>query len=222
MRTLPILFLLALFACSAPVDPPTERTSSTSQAIDAVPVGEVPISQFYKLPTLTPAVMPALPHSVVNIAYLQHKPGIIWGLLTGYSTQPLYKPCGPAFQAYQDMCVEDYQLTVAECDAYENTDADTCQAGILACQSGYCAQNYNLCVEEIPPCVSTDCLDSDEVAVQSCDAEEEICSQNISPGSICAHSFEVCLNTVMTQDSGCRDNAASVFETCSNNVGTCI
>ena len=219
MRTLPILFLLTLFACSAA---PIERTASTSEAIDPTHTTTVPLTTFDKLPTLTKTSLPVLPHGVVNIAYLQHKPGIIWGLVTNESTQPLYKPCAPAFQAYQDACVNNYQLTAAECDAYETVDADTCQAGIVSCQIGYCSQNYGLCIEEIPVCLDSSCLDSDEVAVEDCQEEQDICNQNISPGSICAHSFQVCLNTVMTQNSGCRDNAATVFDACSNNVGTCI
>lgn len=213
---------IALAACSAPVETQAEKTGKTKQAIDAVPVGEVPISQFYKLPKLTAATIPTLPHGVVNIAYLQHLPGLIWGLVTNESTQPLYKPCAPAFQTYEDACTNNYTLTIAECDAYETVDAQTCQANILSCQASYCIQNYNYCLDEIPICLDSSCLESDDLAAEACQEEQDVCDQNIAPGSICAHSFEVCLNTVMTQNSGCRDNAVYQFDACSNNVGTCI
>lgn len=220
MRTLPILLLLTLFACSAA--PPTEVTGKTSEAIDPTHTTTVPILTFEKLPPLPTTVLyPTLPHGVVNEQYLKHLPGIIWAL-GPTSTEPLYKPCGPAFQTNQDLCYSDYTLNTNECDIIARQQGSGCQIQLQTCQSAYCTQQVSICYDEIPDCLDSSCLSNEQAAMEACVSDNAVCDNNISPDSLCASQFDQCINAAEGQDASCKGSAQYYYQVCSNQVGLCI
>jgi hypothetical protein len=230
MKSILLALPFVVVACSAPPATP-EDVASLSQAIDPThnPPTTIPLSKFEVIPALPPPVaFPTLKTGVFNIApflpgYNARLPTLIWGLKkAGISVAPAYLPCNPAFQYNEDLCYEDYGLTVSECDSSEKVNAQDCANALNICQTSTCNNDYQQCLEGIPPCNDYTCVSTEDDEFNRCAQNANLCMVQIESSGFCGNNFTICLGSVQTENGNCRTVAQYNYQNCSNKIGLCI